>query len=442
MKRELILAGDIGTSSVKVAVYDSSLNIIAESKNPHSYNASGTHVEMDGDLLFNSFLTALKPLEKYFDDVIALGFSVLCPGLFCFDVKGKLLRHGIIHLDRRSEKQGLELVEKVGEKKFRSIAGNLPYPGGISVTAMQWIKENEPSIYNKTFKFGHTNTLFLNRLADVWGIDPTNASFTGLYDTVGFTDWSEELCCIIGIPTEKLPPVIPSANIAGKLTQESAKLTGLKKGIPIVMGAADTACATFGAGVVEDGQLMNSTGTVEVMVLCMDKPHYSSKYVLRTHVIPDKWLAMNIIGAGGESLNWVHKEFFRDQTAHQFFNETLPRLYSEYDSGGVTFIPHLAGDRTSIKNKAGILSGLTLATKRENILYAVIEGIIKQMEDGMKEFGEISRLNHTIYYAGGGSNTLKSFKEKVFRDFKFEIVDNCALKGIGKLIQLGLSERN
>ncbi len=440
MKRELILAGDIGTSSVKIGIFDNQMNLIAESKNPHSYTATGNQVEMDSDALFRSFLSALKPLKEYLDDVVAIGFSVLCPGLFCFTKEGELLRPGIIHLDRRSEKQGLKLVEKVGEEKFRRIAGNLPYPGGISVTGMQWIKENEPDIYKKTYKFGHTNTLFVKKLANAWGIDPTNASFTGLYDTVGYTDWSEELVRLIGIPLEKLPPVLASGDVAGTLSLEGAKLTGLKQGIPVVMGAADTACAAFGAGAVEDGQLMNSTGTVEVMVLCTEKPYYSNQFVLRTHVIPGKWLVMNIIGAGGESLNWVHKEFFRDLTDHQFFNEVLPRM-SEFASGGVTFTPHLAGDRTSMRNKTGTLTGLTLGTTREHIVYAVIEGIIKQMEDGMKIFKEISHLSDTIYYAGGGSNTLKSYKEKAFRDFKFTIVDNCALKGIGKLIRMAIMKQ-
>jgi len=438
LKRKLILGADIGTSSVKVGIFDTGMNVVAESKHPHAYIASGIKVEMDGDVLFKSFLNALEPLKEYLGDVVAIGFSVLCPGLFCITEKGELLRSGIIHLDRRSEKQGLELAEKIGEEEFLKISGNLPYPGGMSVTSMQWIKENEPEIYSKTYKFGHTNTLFVKRLTGEWGIDPTNASFTGLYDTVGFTDWNDDLCNKVGISREMLPPVIASADIAGYLTEEGARVTGLKKGIPVIMGAADTACATYGAGVIEDGQLMNSTGTVEVMVLCTDKPYYSKQFLLRTHVIPGKWILMNIVGAGGESLNWVHKEFFRELSSRQFFNEMLPKLLAEYDNGGVTFTPHLAGDRTSIRNRAGILSGLTLGTTREHILCAVVQGIIKQLDDGMNIYKSISNLSDTIFYTGGGSSVLKNYKEKVFKDFKFQLVDNCAMKGICRLIILAL----
>jgi xylulokinase len=438
VKRELILGADIGTSSVKVQVFNEALDVLAESKHSHIYQATGNQVEMDGEMLFSSFLQALRPLGAYLSDVVALGFSVLCPGLFCMTQSGALLRPGIIHLDRRSEKQGLELAAKVGEDQFFKITGNLPYPGGVSVTSIQWIRENEPDVFRKTYKFGHTNTLFLKKLTGVWGIDPTNASFTGLYDTVGFTDWSFDLCRIIGIPVKKLPPVIPSAAVTGYLTREAAKWTGLRQGIPVIMGAADTACATFGAGAVEDGQLMNSTGTVEVMVLCTERPYYDRKFLLRTHVIPNRWMVMNIIGAGGESLNWAHKVFFSDLTSQQFFEEKLPAILVESGEAGITFTPHLAGDRMSIKNKTGILTGLTLATTREDILFGIVRGLIKQLEEGMATYRKISRLSDIIYYTGGGSIVLKRYKEKMFSGFKFEMVDNCALKGVGKLIHMAL----
>ena len=438
MKRALILGADVGTSSMKVQVFDETLGVLAENKYSYMYQVTGNQVEMDGEMLFDAFLQALRPLQEYLSDVVALGFSVLCPGLFCMTESGAILRPGIIHLDRRSEKQGLELLAKVGEDQFYKITGNQPYPGGVSVTSIQWIRENEPDVFRRTDKFAHTNTLFVKKLTGVWGIDPTNASFTGLYDTVGFTDWSLDLCKTIGIPAEKLPPVLPSAAIAGYLTREGATWTGLRQGIPVIMGAADTACATFGAGAVEDGQLMNTTGTVETMVLCTEHPYYDRKFLLRTHVIPNRWIVMNIIGAGGESLNWAHKVLFSDLTAQQFFEEKLTAVLAKSDDRGVTFLPHLAGDRVSIKNKTGILRGLTLATTRDDILFGIVRGLIQQLEEGMATYRQISRLGQNIYYTGGGSTVLKQYKEKIFSDFTFEMVDNCALRGVGKLVHMAL----
>jgi xylulokinase len=123
------------------------------------------------------------------------------------------------------------------------------------------------------------------------------------------------------------------------------------------MGAADTACATFGAGAVNDGDLMNSTGTVEVMVLCTDTPSDHDGMLLRTHVLPNRWIIMNIIGAGGESLNWFYNVFCKDMDKDTFFREYLPKVLEEYEDTAVTFSPHLAGDRTSIIDKTTTVYG-------------------------------------------------------------------------------------
>lgn len=438
MDKKYILSADVGTSSIKAGIFDKDLNLIAQSKVPYKYISYGKNVEMEADVLFNAFIKALKELSKYLEEVAIVGFSVLCPGLFCLDEKGDSLRPAIIHLDRRSEKQGLEIAEKVGEEKFLEITGNLPIPGGMSVTSIEWIRQNEPAIFEKTYKFGHTNTMFIKKLTGTWGIDPTNASFVGLYETIKFGDWSRELCEILDISIDRLPKVIPSGDVAGCVTQEAAKLTGLKEGTPVLMGAADTASATYGMGMVNDGNLINSTGTVEVMVLVTDKPQYRRNLLLRTHVIPGKWIMMNIIGAGGESLNWFYDIFCKEMEKGEFFDVYLPAVLEKFESNGVTFTPHLAGYRNSIKDMTAIISGLKLSVTRESILYACVEGLVKQLKDGMETFREISNLDDTIHYTGGGSGALKKYKEKIFSEYKFKLVDSSAMLGAAKLASLKL----
>ena len=62
---------------------------------------------------------------------------------------GYPLRPIILHLDRRSYRQAQWALRKVGEETFLNIAGNLPVPGGISVTSLLWIRDHEPEIYKK-----------------------------------------------------------------------------------------------------------------------------------------------------------------------------------------------------------------------------------------------------------------------------------------------------
>ena len=80
-----------------------------------------------------------------------------------------------------------------------------------------------------------------------------------------------------------LPKVLDSLSIAGLLLPSVAEETGLPTDLPVVIGANDTTCATAGAGIREPGMLLNTSGTVEVLVLCTDKPIVGPNHLIRTH---------------------------------------------------------------------------------------------------------------------------------------------------------------
>ena len=434
-EKKYILAADVGTSSVKTGLFDLSLNLVKQTRSSHDYVTRGVEVEIDPEALFASFLRSLEGIKDYLPQVAAIGFSAICPNMILMDKRGEALANGIIHLDRRSEKQGFEILERVGMEKFLSIAGNVPCPGGMTVTSLMWLRENRPDVFENVYKFGHTTTFLLRKLTGNFIIDPPNAGFNGLYDTVGNTGWSEEMCERLGFSTDILPTVRNCYEEAGRLTKEASRLTGIPEGTLVVTGGADTACAVFGAGCVADGQLLSTTGTVEAMCLCSARPSFTGKYLLRPACNPGHWHVMNLIGAGGESLNWFHRVFCRDMDKDTFFQKLLPEALKAKDTG-VEMTPHLAGDRTCVSNKAAAITGLTLSTRREDILLALLKGMIKQLADGMDDFATISKLSDTIFYTGGGAQALLDLKEKIFHQFRFVPVDDCAMKGIAKLIQM------
>jgi xylulokinase len=437
MEKKYILGADVGTSSVKTGLFDLDLNLVAQTTSAHDYITRGVEVEIDPETIFASFLRSLREIEDYLPRVAAMGFSALCPNLIPMDKSGKALANGIIHLDRRSEKQGREILEKIGMEKFLSIAGNVPCPGGMSVTSLMWLRENRPEVFENMHKFGHTTTFLIRKLTGNFVIDPPNAGFNGLYDTVGNTGWSAEMCELLDFSPDILPTVRNCSDEAGRLTAEASQLTGIPEGTAVVAGGADTACAVFGAGCVADGQLLSTTGTVEAMCLCSAKPSFTGKYLLRPACNPGYWNVMNLIGAGGESLNWFYRVFCNDMDKNTFFREFLPAALKR-EKSGVEMTPHLAGDRTCVSNKAAAITGLTLSTRREDILLALMNGLIRQLADGMDDFAQITKLSDTIFYTGGGARALLELKKKVFHQFNFVPVENCAMKGIGKLIKIGL----
>jgi len=440
-KLNTYLAIDAGTSSIKAGIVDESNNLIKQNSLGYSYIVSGEDkVEADFDILFDKLLEVLKPLRGDFRGLEGIGFSVLCPGLVPMDREGRPLCNAILHLDRRSCKEAKWALAAVGEKQFLEKTGNLPFPGGISATSVLWIKNNCSDIYKKTHIFGHTNTFLAKKITGCFGIDPTNASFTGLYDTINYSQWSADLISSLGLDKNKLPPIIPSEGMVGKVSRRISGLTGIRQGTPVIMGAADTACAALGAGAVNAGDILNSTGTVEVIVMCTDRPFYDKKLLLRTHPLKNKWLSMYIVGAGGLSIEWFRRQFCREMDYSYFYDNYLPAALEGMDGPDcAVFRPYLAGDRLSFSQKKGSFSSLTLNTSREDMLVALVKGIMNPMLEGLKKFKTLYNSPNPIYYTGKGSDVLYSLKKKQFYPYRLKLtIPNVTLLGAAKLVKAGV----
>jgi xylulokinase len=430
-----ILAIDVGTQSLRACILNSELSLLERQQVPYTPQViSRNKVEIDAEILWNALVRACRKLKRR-DRVQAITFSTLCPSLLPMDSAGKPLRPIILHLDRRSYEQSRWALQRVGEDKFLEISGNLPVPGGISLTSLLWIRDHEPDIYaRKDVCFGHAVTFFLKRLTDRFVIDPSNASFTGLYDTVGYGDWDERLYGPLEIDRNKLPEVLMSTSVAGELIGPAARTLGLPANIPVVIGANDTTCATVGAGVTRSGDIMNTSGTVEILALCLEKPVVSKNHLLRTHAYPGKWLAMRTVGAGGASIEWFRTNFCKEMNKEMFYEEYLKEVLSPEKVPEARFYPYLSGDRHRIKRKSGAFTRMTLNTDRDDLLLALAYGIIAFQIESISEWRKSVRLSSEIYHVGGGaSDAYTGYKQGILKDFHFVQLGETTLAGAAKL---------
>jgi len=439
------LAIDIGTSRIKAAIIDDGLNIISiNTVDTELIIPKADFAEMDFEDILKRLIECVSIFKDELKEIQGIGLSVLCPGLVALDRMGIPLRNAIIHLDRRSRKQSLFALNIIGEQKFLSLAGNLPYPGGISLSSILWIKENESPVYKKTYKFGHTNTYLVKKLTGNFGMDPTNASLTGLYKTVDLSGWAEEIINGLKLDRNLLPDIQKSQHIAGNVNKEISSLMGIKSGVPVAMGAADTACAVLGAGLINDGDILNTTGTVEALTLTLDRPYIDKKLILRAHPLFGKWLSMYIIGAGGISIEWGRKMFFQEMEKKYFYEKYLADLLSSADLKiNEKFQPYLCGDRLSMAQGKGSFSGLSLNSTRDDMILAIILGVIVPINKAVKNFKNITKTSDTIHYTGQGNSFLYEIKKKMFSGYTLEEINsNSALIGAAKLIRMGLENNS
>ena len=431
-----ILSVDFGTSSVKAAVLNKELDIVASAKVEYELRISeNDKVELNPDEVFEAFIKCTQELGEYVKRVDIITFDNFSPSVIFMDGNGQPLSHIITHLDRRSRKQTEDILNIIGEDGFQSITGVLPFTGGVSATSILWIKENMPGIFNSACKAGHFNTYFYKKLTGVWAIDPVNASMMGLYETVKDTGWSKDICKALEIPIDKLPDIAPGGAVLGRLGKEIAAITGLREGIPVALGSNDAATAQVGADNVNAGDILNISGSSEILTVITDKPILNKKYYVRRAVTPGKWQIFATT-AGGFAIEWFRNVAFMDMDISTFYQKYMPGIVKAgMEKTEVRFLPYLAGDRHSLEKKRGGFTGLTLGTKREDMLLAVLYGMHEPMINTMELAARFLQLSKTIKVTGGLSSNdyMLDFKKSLFPGYKFQTVDNCPILGNAKL---------
>lgn len=429
-----LLGLDIGSSSVIAGILDGK-RVLAES--PRTFfrsQHSGTKVEVDADDLLDAVAKAIAGLGDRARKVDAIALAVMCPAWVAMDAKGKALTPLVTHQDRRSVAIAQQLEDRVGKAKHLQITGCRPFPGGISSTTWAWYRKHEPARLTKADLVGHLNTYLHRNLTGARVIDPSNASFTGLYETLKLGGWSKDLCRAIGADRALLPEILEADVIAGTVTAAAARRYGLREGTPMMTGLVDGSAGMLLAG-AEPGQLFNVCGSTDVLALCTDRPRPHERLLTRALGIGNRWLQVGTLAAVASALYWGRLQFFNEMPIEDY-RKLMFRLAKQGPkaAGGVTFDPYMAGERTSIVQRRAGFSGLTLATTRENLVSAMLEGLIAASAERLpllKASG--TRIKPEVAVSGGSDHLDRLMRRDWPGKWRFRSVTDATMRGLGLL---------
>jgi sugar (pentulose or hexulose) kinase len=439
-----ILAVDIGTTGMKMGVFriiDDTLNLAAQFSREYEVNVynDGLFGDIEQDKWKRAFVAGCKAMEDTIGDVDVISLSGTTPGLTAMDKKGEALHPAILMLDQRSRKQARFIIETIGMTSLLETTANMPVAGGCSLASILWIKDNHPDVFNKTHKFGHSNTYIAHWLTGVFAIDPSSASLTALYNTVcnDFT-WNEDIAATFGISLNQLPQIVPAYESVGRVGKSLAQKLGCRKEPPVLIGGNDAVLAAHSVGIKEPGDIINVNGTCEIALVCLDKCLASANYNVRAHVLPDRWLTLHVMNAGGKALDWFRELFCSELSTEEFYDRFLPQaIESRLDcESGVTYVPYLMGSRYSLEPLKAQLLGLTQQTTREEILGAIVKGLCEYQKEHLDEIGKSIPLQGVIHVTGGATNpALIRAKSKWMRDCEYVYDEQSSMKGAAMLGQ-------
>ncbi|MFG2769986.1 FGGY family carbohydrate kinase [Streptomyces sp. NPDC048350] len=427
-----VLAVDQGTSGTKALVVCPERGVIGTGSAPvRPRYLPGGLVEVDPTELYDSVVTAGRAaLAEADTPVVAVGMANQGETVLAWDpATGAPLTDAIVWQDRRAADLCVELSAHGDE--LRQWTG-LPLDPYFAAPKMAWIRRRLTGAGVVTT----SDSWLVHRLTGEFVTDAATAGRTGLLD-LDTVSWSAPALDVFGLGGERLPRVVdadtpvgtttafgPPIPLTGLLVDQQAALLAQSVTAP---GAAK---CTYGTGAF----LLAQTGTTprrgdSGLVSCVawrlaGRTSYCLDGQVYTAASAVRWLTDLGVLSGAGDLDTV--------------GATVP------DSGGVTFVPALAGLaapwwRGDVR---GSLHGLGLDTTGGHLVRALCEGIAAQVvELAAAAASDLGRPLTSLRVDGGLTRSallMQTQADLLQLPIEVSALPDVTALGVGAVARLGL----
>jgi xylulokinase len=405
------LGVDIGTFESKGVLVDSKGEIVGSAAKPHKMIvprpgwAEHRAREDWWDDLSSITRAILDETGVAPRDIRAVACSAIGPCMLPVDAAGEPLMNAVLYgVDGRAEREVAELMERIGEDVLLDRCGNALTSQSVGPKIL-WLRRNRPDVFEKTARVLTSTSYLVFRLTGEYVIDHyTAANFSPLY-VVDKLDWSSELADdIIGL--DKLPRLAWSTEIAGGITAEAARRTGLAEGTPVTAGTVDAAAEALSVGVTRPGDMMLMYGSTIFIIMLTDARVRDPRLWYAPWLFQGQHASMAGLATSGTLTHWFRDQVARDlDPAAAFALLANEAETSPPGARGLIVLPYFSGERTPIHDPfaKGCLFGLDLTHTRGDIYRAVLEGIAYGTNHVIETYREVGQAPARLLAVGGGT---------------------------------------
>jgi xylulokinase len=281
---------DIGSSSVKASLIEIETGkVISSATSPDKeMEIISDHpgwAEQDPETWWYHVTRVIKILKSNVNigqgEIGAIGISYQMHGLVLIDKDRKVLRPSIIWCDSRAVEIGDQAFDSLGEELC--LGHMLNSPGNFTASKLKWVKDNEPHIYDKVYKFMLPGDYIGMKLT---GDVQTTAS--GLSEGILWDFKENDLSSLVmnqyGLNKDHVPHLTPTFSIQGRMSSQAAGELGLTEGIPVAYRAGDQPNNAFSLNVLHAGEIAATAGTSGVVYGIIDEANYDPKSRVNTFV--------------------------------------------------------------------------------------------------------------------------------------------------------------
>ncbi|MGI8639374.1 MAG: gluconokinase [Pyrinomonadaceae bacterium] len=407
LKSPIILALDIGTSSVRAALYDCRANVLPATmvKNERAVEMTEDGgAEIDAAEAFAQVVKAIDDVLKKCPSEVAeteyVAASCFWHSLVGIDKNGEATTPVYTWAETRPAKYVQTLRDKLDEDKVHNRTG-CRFHSSYWTAKLLWLRREKRQIFDKTSKWLSFSDFIALKLFGATRTSVSMASGTGIFD-IRSCIWDDELLKFLKIGKDNLPKIVENDARTFQLNENYAKHWEKLKNAQWFLAIGDGAANNLGAGCAAKEKAALMIGTSGAMrVAFQGKPPKQIPNGLWCYRIDrEKVLTGGALSDGGGLYRWL-KDNLRlkddDDKTEIEIEKRAP------DAHGLTFLPFLAGERSTgyHENAHGAVLGLKSATDTIDIVQAALEAVAYRFAEIYDQLNDICKIREII--ASGGA---------------------------------------
>jgi sugar (pentulose or hexulose) kinase len=413
---------DAGTQSIRACLIDLQGNIhdIFKQEIEPYFSLKPGWAEQDPEYYWKTLTTVCRKVmaSSSFDISAIKGVTLTTQRntMINLDRDGKPLRAAITWMDRRqADKENWPPLHTALGLKAVDMYNTVMY--AYRECEANWIRQNQPDIWEKTHKFVFLSGFFTHRLTGEY-VD-SNSNTVGYVPfnskRAGWADKNDIKWKIFSIDKSKLTDLVDPSALLGHITKKASKETGIPEGLPVIAASTDKACEVLGSGCLTPDIGCLSYGTTATVQTTTKKyvevipfiPPYMS-------AVPGAYNTEVMIYRGFWMVSWFKKEFGLREVQIAAKRKIAPEmLFDELikdippGSMGLMLQPYWSpGVKVPGLEAKGSIIGFGDVHTRAHIYRAILEGLAYALKDGLLKTERKNKVKiEKLRVSGGGSQS-------------------------------------
>lgn len=417
----LVLTFDIGTQSARGLIVSDKGEILAFKQLKYAepyFSPNPEWAEQKPDFYFDNIVEISRYFTKEFpplmEKVKAVTITTFRDSTLCLDKDNKPLTNLFVWLDKREAKtEDLPKLPFIKKTLFNLVGVKDMIKMQQKQSVCNWIMTNEKEIWKNTHKYvmlpTYLNYKFTGKLIDSVSNQIGHVPFD--YKKNKWMDKNGLTRCLFDVESEKLCDLIDAGDTIGTITKEVSELTGIKEGLPLIATGSDKACETLGLSVISKDKAAVSFGTSATVQFTtkdyFEPQPFAPAYpaAIKGYFNPEYQIYRGFWMVSWFVNNFAHRDSLQAEKEGRSTEEVLNDHLKDIPCGcnGLLLQPYWSPGVTN-PNAKGSIIGFNDTVNKYTLYRAILEGIMLELNKGLKIMSKRGKHEIKEVYAGGGGS--------------------------------------